>query len=95
MAESAVAWLEKLIAWLGASRPWPPAQNSRLFTAFGVFSRLSGLAGGMRRRNQTLQQNQQQQVAAQSAAGSQQSQQRNAYNRAMAACLTGRGYIVN
>jgi hypothetical protein len=52
---------------------------------------MGGLAGGMRRRDQRLQQNQQQQAAA---ANSQQSQ-RNAYHRAMAACLTGRGYTVN
>jgi hypothetical protein len=55
---------------------------------------MGGLAGGMRRRQQRLQQNQQQQAATQSAANSQQSQ-RNAYHRAMAACLTGRGYTVN
>lgn len=55
---------------------------------------MGGLAGGMRRRQQRLQQNQQQQVNSQAAANSQQSQ-RNAYNRAMAACLTGRGYTVN
>jgi len=52
---------------------------------------MGGLAGGMRRRQQRLQQNQQQQAAA---VNSQQSQ-RTAYNRAMAACLTGRGYTVN
>jgi hypothetical protein len=55
---------------------------------------MGGLAGGMRRRDQRLQQSRQQQAAAQSAANSQQSQ-RNAYHRAMAACLTGRGYTVN
>ena len=55
---------------------------------------MGGLAGGIRRRQQTLQQNQQQQAAAQSAGSSQQNQ-RNAYHRAMAACLTGRGYTVN
>lgn len=55
---------------------------------------MGGLAGGMRRRDQRLQHQQQQQVASQAAANSQQSQ-RNAYNRAMAACLTGRGYTVN
>jgi hypothetical protein len=55
---------------------------------------MGGLAGGMRRRQQTVQQSSQQQVAAQSAANTQQSQ-RNAYHRAMAACLTGRGYTVN
>jgi Glycine-zipper domain len=55
---------------------------------------MGGLAGGMRRRDQRLQQNRQQQAATQSAANSQQSQ-RNSYHRAMAACLTGRGYTVN
>ena len=55
---------------------------------------MGGLAGGMRRRQQTLQQSHQQQAAAQSASSAQQSQ-RNAYQRAMAACLTGRGYTVN
>jgi hypothetical protein len=55
---------------------------------------MGGLAGGMRRRPQTLQQSSQQQAAAQSASNSQQSQ-RNAYQRAMGACLTGRGYTVN
>jgi Glycine zipper len=55
---------------------------------------MGGLAGGMRRRQQRLQQNQQQQVNSQAAANSQQSQ-RNAYNRALTACLTGRGYTVN
>ncbi|HVB82337.1 MAG TPA: glycine zipper family protein [Candidatus Binataceae bacterium] len=55
---------------------------------------MGGLAGGMRRRDQRLQQNHQQQVNSQTAANSQQSQ-RNAYHRAMAACLTGRGYTVN
>jgi hypothetical protein len=55
---------------------------------------MGGLAGGMRRRDQKLQQSQQQQVNAQASANSQQSQ-RNAYHRAMAACLTGRGYTVN
>jgi hypothetical protein len=55
---------------------------------------MGGLAGGMRRRDQRIQQSHQQQAAAQSAANSQQSQ-RNAYHRAMAACLTGRGYTVN
>jgi hypothetical protein len=55
---------------------------------------MGGLAGGMRRRQQTLQQNQQQQATSQAATNSQQSQ-RNAYHRAMAACLTGRGYTVN
>jgi len=52
---------------------------------------MGGLAGGIRRRNQRLQQNQQQQATV---VNSQQTQ-RTAYNRAMAACLTGRGYTVN
>jgi Glycine-zipper domain len=55
---------------------------------------MGGLAGGMRRRDQRIQQSHQQQAATQSTANSQQSQ-RNAYHRAMAACLTGRGYTVN
>ena len=55
---------------------------------------MGGLAGGMRRRQQRLQQNQQQQVNTQAAANSKQGQ-RNTYHRAMAACLTGRGYTVN
>jgi OmpA family protein len=55
---------------------------------------MGGLAGGMRRRQQRLQQNQQQQAASQAASNSQ-ANQRNAYHRAMAACLTGRGYTVN
>jgi hypothetical protein len=55
---------------------------------------MGGLAGGMRRRQQRLQQNQQQQATSHAAVDSQQSQ-RTAYHRAMAACLTGRGYTVN
>jgi len=55
---------------------------------------MGGVAGGIRRRNQRLQQNQQQGATSQAAANSQQSQ-RTAYHRAMAACLTGRGYTVN
>jgi hypothetical protein len=55
---------------------------------------MGGLAGGIRRRNQRPQYQQQQQVAAQAPTNSQQSQ-RNAYHRAMAVCLTGRGYTVN
>jgi hypothetical protein len=55
---------------------------------------MGGLAGGMRRRQQRLQQNQQQQATSPAAANSQQNQ-RTAYHRAMAACLTGRGYTVN
>jgi hypothetical protein len=56
---------------------------------------MGGLAGGMRRRQQKLQQNQQQQQATSQATANSQQSQRNAYNRAMAACLTGRGYTVN
>jgi len=55
---------------------------------------MGGMAGGMRRRQQRLQQNQQQQATSQAAPNSQQGP-RNAYNRAMASCLTGRGYTVN
>jgi len=51
---------------------------------------MGGLAGGFRRRDERRQQAQQQQVNAHNA---QQSQQI-AYNRAMAACLEGRGYTV-
>jgi len=56
---------------------------------------MGGLAGGMRRRQQKLQQNQQQQQATSQATANSQQSQRNAYNRAMAACLTVRGYTVN
>jgi hypothetical protein len=56
---------------------------------------MGGLAGGMRRRQQKLQQNQQQQQATSQAAANSQQSQRTAYHRAMAACLTGRGYTVN
>jgi Glycine zipper len=56
---------------------------------------MGALAGGMRRRQQRLQQNQQQQQAASQAAANSQQSQRTAYHRAMAACLTGRGYTVN
>lgn len=66
--------------------------NAGTGTAAGAA--MGGLAGGMRRRDQRLRQSRQQQAATQSAANSQQSQ-RNAYHRAMAACLTGRGYTVN
>ena len=55
---------------------------------------MGGLAGGFRRRDQRLQQNQQQQANTQSSTLSQQNQSA-AYHRAMAACLTGRGYTVN
>ena len=56
---------------------------------------MGGLAGGMRRRQQRLQQNQQQQATSQAAASNSQQNQSAAYHRAMAACLTGRGYTVN
>jgi len=56
---------------------------------------MGALAGGMRRRQQRLQQNQQQQQTTSQAAANSQQSQRTAYNRAMAACLTGRGYTVN
>jgi hypothetical protein len=48
------------------------------------------LVGGFRRRDQQRRQEQEQRNYAQA-----QSQQRGAYNRAMAACLQGRGYTVN
>ena len=52
---------------------------------------MGAVAGGIRRRNQRLQYQQQQQQAA----TNEQQSQGNAYHRAMAACLTGRGYTVN
>jgi hypothetical protein len=55
---------------------------------------MGGLAGGMRRRDEQLQQARSQQ-AAQSNAAAAAANQRNSYNRAMAACLQGRGYTVN
>jgi hypothetical protein len=55
---------------------------------------MGGLAGGFRRRDQKLQQNRQQQANTQSSTQSQQNQSA-PYHRAMAACLTGRGYTVN
>ena len=51
---------------------------------------MGGLAGGFKRRDERLGQANQQQASAQSA----QQSQRNAYQRAMAACLEGRGYTV-
>lgn len=51
---------------------------------------MGGLAGGLRRRDERMQQASQQQNAGQSA----QQNQRTSYNRAMAACLEGRGYNV-
>jgi hypothetical protein len=52
---------------------------------------MGGLAGGFRRRDERKQQSAQQQADVQAA----QQNQRIAYNRAMAACLQGRGYTVN
>lgn len=52
---------------------------------------MGGLAGGFRRRDERQQQSAQQQANVQAA----QQNQRIAYNRAMAACLQGRGYTVN
>ena len=52
---------------------------------------MGGLAGGFRRRNERRQQYAQQQAAAQAT----QQNRSNAYYRAMAACLQGRGYTVN
>jgi hypothetical protein len=58
---------------------------------------MGGLAGGFRRRDERVQQSYQQQHAmansAQTAQAAQQNQ-RYAYNRAMTACLEGRGYTV-
>jgi hypothetical protein len=51
---------------------------------------MGGLAGGFKRRNERMQQSSQQSAGVQSA----QQNQRNTYNRAMAACLEGRGYTV-
>jgi hypothetical protein len=52
---------------------------------------MGGLAGGFRRRDERIQQSKSQQADTHVAA----SNQRNSYNRAMAACLQGRGYTVN
>lgn len=51
---------------------------------------MGGLVGGFKRRDEKIRQAHQQQASAQSA----QQSQRNAYQRAMAACLEGRGYTV-
>jgi hypothetical protein len=51
---------------------------------------MGGLAGGFRRRDERRQQASQQQADAHAA----QQNQQMAYNRAMAACLEGRGYTV-
>jgi len=52
---------------------------------------MGGLAGGFRRVDERRQQAGQQQAKAQAADNN----GRNSYNRAMAACLQGRGYTVN
>jgi OmpA family protein len=52
---------------------------------------MGGLAGGFRRRDERLDQSNQRAAASGNAATSQGA----AYNRAMAACLQGRGYTVN
>jgi len=52
---------------------------------------MGGLAGGFRRRDERLDQSNKQAAAAGNAATSKGA----AYNRAMAACLQGRGYTVN
>lgn len=52
---------------------------------------MGGLAGGFRRRDERKQQTAQQQANAQTA----QQNKLMAYNRAVAACLQGRGYTVN
>ena len=75
------------------------ARNAGKGAAAGVA--MGWLAGGFRRRDQMKQQYAQQQYAQQQYAqqhaanqGAQQGQ-RSASNRAMAACLQGRGYTVN
>jgi Glycine-zipper domain len=52
---------------------------------------MGGVAGGFRRRDERLNQSSQREADTKTAASS----QRTAYNRAMAACLQGRGYTVN
>src|ERR1700719_1800527 len=52
---------------------------------------MGGVAGGFRRRDERRQQAGQQHANAQAADNN----GRNSYNRAMAACLQGRGYTVN
>ena len=55
---------------------------------------MGGLAGGLRRRDERVQQSAQQKASAQSG-GAAQNPKQAAYQRAMAACLKGRGYSVN
>ena len=57
----------------------------------GAGAAMGGVVGGFRRRDERLDQSKQQTANANNAATS----QRTAYNRAMAACLQGRGYTVN
>jgi hypothetical protein len=52
---------------------------------------MGGVAGGFRRRDERRDQSNKQAANANNAANS----QRTSYNRAMAACLQGRGYTVN
>jgi hypothetical protein len=56
---------------------------------------MGGLAGGFRRRQERKQQQASQQQSAQQQQAAQQQSQSAAYQRAMAACLQGRGYTVN
>src|SRR5580704_10752112 len=57
----------------------------------GAGAAMGGMAGGFRRRDERIQQSRSQQADTHSAT----SNQRTSYNRAMAACLQGRGYNVN
>jgi hypothetical protein len=57
----------------------------------GAGAAMGGMAGGFRRRDERIQQSTSHQADTQSAM----SNQRTSYNRAMAACLQGRGYNVN
>jgi hypothetical protein len=57
----------------------------------GAGAAMGGVAGGFRRRDERLDQSSQGAADTKTAASS----QRTAYNRAMAACLHGRGYTVN
>jgi YMGG-like Gly-zipper len=57
----------------------------------GAGAATGGMVGGMRRRDERKQQANSQAAAASAAASS----QRTSYNRAMSACLQGRGYNVN
>ncbi len=59
--------------------------------SWAVKETMGGMVGGMRRRDERRQQANSQTADASAAASS----QRTSYNRAMAACLQGRGYNVN